>query len=1367
MKRPQFKELPSASADLGGLTSFSNLGYCDGKWWFATITLPSTFNVYSVDSLTGIASLEHTDTGPYTGTAVLAVILRTWGTTIQACFFLESGSGTASHLSESYSNDSGDNWTDNDIADYGSSSNIKGSTLFKLTNFYTCQLTNSLPTIYGRAAIIRVNTGGGASVADITGLTDDTDGIYAGCVYEGDFYFVAEDYSDGYLHRYSWDGSAGTITDDGSLGILGPSTYDAAAQAYGRRGNTEVLMDNQHLRTRFASGDWVYYSKEGTGNYPSGLIWGIDHLGVWYIEFIIWGNAVWEFTEKGTLKKIQSFEPRDYKKIYLSNINENLAGVHQVQNANGNNLDLTDYYTIVGNVSIISEHLGHKHVIEIDDDDATIHSLTYDTFTPQIIDSIEVFLGSSTTGLYRFEMNVGVAGTYPERVTISFYNGIIYYRGATYVAIGTYTVSEKIHIRIDYSCTTDTCSVWIDGSEVLTDVAFFDSRTATTIDYISFETYATMNGYKAYVDSLGLVSEGYVNGSNKAFNAYVGYGSKVGEAWFSTGAFGSILQLDWIDYTVGTVKALTKRTMYEAPKCSLIRTTPPAEDEWLKLFTDLGKLFYGGRVESTKNDNRFYWKYTMKSWEDEYKDTKITVALNSYTYKQMWEYILDNYSNYIRYGRGTNASVNEFTADQIDGTDTDWTNADGTGCVSSLVEKKAFLNNFLYNVLQQYDNGAGACSVSVSLTGSLIFSIEMASSDPTKIQSLEFYESATRIGYILIDDDKISWYDGSIQNIVEIDANTIYHIAVSFNISTDTVDIYIDGVFESNESLENNITAVIDGAKFLTDATDLGYYGYWSQLYIGGSLVDAMHTYSSISPLLTTVYDFNIKSQTIPSLQKTTAEETGYVVSVRPDGLMYIDQYGESGITINATPTDPDDHSFTFQNLMSDKKEKYSRITFYGGFVAGVQLFKTGYAEPNFGSYEAWFPLIVDQSRLDTMVALALINRNIEIKKQTVGKRGVGPLDPGTSIIYNNAHYEITMAVWNIWRTVLYDGLLDDNRPEIADSFLTLTGNESSPDPVVNAVNTNITNISNIEQNVGVIAEDVSDPTDGSGINPKSIKIGTSGATLIGILDEDDMNSDSAVHGSTQQSIKAYVDTYVQDSVIIMPSGYTQTTLEAAITALPANGGTIILPEGTCTFTSTMTVTKPIHFIGNKIGTIWDMSTATSTTYIVEFTSTYNIVEGVRFMQTGASGSGVYFNSSLNTIRDCIVQSLATAGIGIKFADAKNANVADCNYIIKFHLGIDCQSDYSKIVNNWANDSNYGFVLENCNYSICSQNSAISSNTADVYGYTISYCALNNNICPLEFRLWSATDCIFDGNVYNVLNENSNTSCTTGSNELY
>jgi hypothetical protein len=87
-----------------------------------------------------------------------------------------------------------------------------------------------------------------------------------------------------------------------------------------------------------------------------------------------------------------------------------------------------------------------------------------------------------------------------------------------------------------------------------------------------------------------------------------------------------------------------------------------------------------------------------------------------------------------------------------------------------------------------------------------------------------------------------------------------------------------------------------------------------------------------------------------------------------------------------------------------------------------------------------------------------------------------------------------------------------------AGTFTTLTANTSAVlDGVTITDNTISTNASNANLEINA---------NGSGtVNLENLKVGTSGATVTTILDEDAMGSDSATSLATQQSIKAYADT--------------------------------------------------------------------------------------------------------------------------------------------------------------------------------------------------------------------------------------------------
>jgi len=183
---------------------------------------------------------------------------------------------------------------------------------------------------------------------------------------------------------------------------------------------------------------------------------------------------------------------------------------------------------------------------------------------------------------------------------------------------------------------------------------------------------------------------------------------------------------------------------------------------------------------------------------------------------------------------GANPEVENFVSGL-----TGWTIADGVGCVSSYLASKT-LDKTIKHVLQQYDNSAiGICALYKTFNGSLIFSEWTGTSDVLKYTYLDLFEGTTRIGVIAIHGGNFTWYDGAWQTLQSVVANIYYHITLVFSATDDDVDIYIDGEFNSTQTLENNITTSINKIKYTTGTADVGSYGYHASLYYGDSLSDA------------------------------------------------------------------------------------------------------------------------------------------------------------------------------------------------------------------------------------------------------------------------------------------------------------------------------------------------------------------------------------------------------------------------------------------------------------------------------------------------------------------------------------------------
>jgi hypothetical protein len=887
--------------------------------------------------------------------------------------------------------------------------------------------------------------------------------------------------------------------------FIAPSTFNVNNQMYYKSSVVWFRFDNEHLDWYdFINESWTTYtaSNISTSNAP---IWDHDYLGNLIIRGFIWDNSIWLITDKGVLKKIQVLEPRDYKKVYLTNTNANLTGVIQFKNQNGIT-DLSAFTDSSGTgctVSIKPLIAGHKQVLELDDQGVGRADLSY-PIGQQTSGTIEFFICSDNIDAKK--VNFQVNDISQTIILLYLESGNIYYYGAAGATdIGDYVALQQIHVRIDFDCATDTQDIYINNIPVVTGGDFYASRTATDLRTVYLRTDASDTGYKGYFDSIKFSWDGGVTGSNKKIYAYCGYGSEIGDVWFSTGdSEVSLFQLGFQSYLEGTYKALAIHEIYKAPLCSLIRTTEPFENEWIDLYTDAEQLFYGGKVKDNNNDNRFYWEYIMKSWQDEFtSDNKINEQIIQSNYRDLWIFILGKYSKYLFEGPGTNVNVNTFTESQIDGSDPsgDWANADGASCESTYQTKVAFLNGFMYDVLQQEDNNVAArCRVVHNVSNTTILSGWFGTDTVTADTLLQIEEGASRIGLFRITGGYIAWYDGATTHNLQVAVNnTKYHFCLVFNASDDDVDIYINGVFNSTQNLENNITTAITQIEFLSSTSiGGGTFGWFSNIYKGNVLFEALHTYSSITPLLTTKYNFNLKNLTLPGLMLLTAEETGFITSVRPNGQVYIDQYAPSGNTINA---DSSPNGITYMERMRPRNEKFSLITLWGGHIEGKQIFAIGFGEPNFGTYEAWYPTINGQDpddiyydddgnpkshRLDGMVTTALINRNVSLKKQTVGKRGDGLYYPGTSFTYNNSHFDINNETWLCWRKVSYNGITNDCRPEIADSVLSPTKSDGADErerQVDTAINTNAENITNVSENVTSLEENANSSS-GQGLTP-------------------------------------------------------------------------------------------------------------------------------------------------------------------------------------------------------------------------------------------------------------------------------------------
>lgn len=880
-----------------------------------------------------------------------------------------------------------------------------------------------------------------------------------------------------------------------------PSSYDIRRSLFWYEvidadiGKVKYFMFNLYYFYwyNFKEAEWNNYETTIASEVNCGL-WTRTFLELYSIKIIAWNNALWKLTDQIVLKKFQAFEPRDYKKVYLTNSNESLTGVVQFQNANGNDLDLesSPYDSTMASVEVIKEEGGHKKAVYIQN--TGNQRWVYDMGILRSSETIELWIKPKLTNGQLF-IKFRNSGTGDVVATFRFYtDGKTDFYAAT--SNNDMWIYSAIWHHLKFQLVKNsTCTLTYLGTDYTITGNNFD------FDQIWFENVTT--GEYFWVDSIGILSESYVSYSNSKIQAYAGYGDSLDDAIIGAGQNLGGLSYKLLDYDEGTLFGLVTYEMFKATIASIIRTTDTFEDESMDLYNHLEQLLVSAKVDEDNNDGRFRHEIKLKPWNvDDYNSkNKINVTLIQYTYAAMYKYILDNFALHKKYGEGTNALVNEFTESQIDGSDTNWVNNDGGTCESTYQNKVSFLNGFGYNVLRQFDDdNTNRCIVEWTLTTTkTVASFWMSSSDVAEKQVMYLYEGATSIVLISIESSKIRYYNGTFYDIkTDPVANTKYHITVEIIASTNKVDIYLDGDFVFQQDTDNPVTAGYDEIRFWTWTTKTNdYYAYYYNYYVGDSIVQAMNTFCSISPLLTNLFNFRLKSKTIGQIEKLIDDETGYVVSERPDGLTYIDQYAPSGLTINKD----EDQGITYQSLMGDKRQKFSLIIGYGGYIEGKQITSRAFGEPNYGTYEFWRPSINGQDpndiyydangnpksyRLDNAVQEVITKRNKFLRTQEMGKKEVGLFYVGTSFTYSNSQFKISGETWNCWRKVIFNMNLKDCRMEIADSLYTPSDQDGYADPearLTQGIETNSENIVNNQQGIGQLEENANS-SDGQGIYP-------------------------------------------------------------------------------------------------------------------------------------------------------------------------------------------------------------------------------------------------------------------------------------------
>jgi len=156
-------------------------------------------------------------------------------------------------------------------------------------------------------------------------------------------------------------------------------------------------------------------------------------------------------------------------------------------------------------VSIQSNYLDHNYPLEISDQDASYYGRWYYDFgatsTPQYF-SCWVSVDTAAKSTY-LSITANASGFTTANLSLFLIfesdNNIKIYNGATLTTIMAYSPATWYHIESYLDCSTDTYTLFIDGTYINT----YAFRTVLSeIQFVTFSTVAGTTGYKSYLDAV-------------------------------------------------------------------------------------------------------------------------------------------------------------------------------------------------------------------------------------------------------------------------------------------------------------------------------------------------------------------------------------------------------------------------------------------------------------------------------------------------------------------------------------------------------------------------------------------------------------------------------------------------------------------------------------------------------------------------------------------------------------------------------------------------------------------------------------------------------------------------------------------------
>lgn len=718
------------------------------------------------------------------------------------------------------------------------------------------------------------------------------------------------------------------------------------------------------------------------------------------------------------------------------------------------------------------------------DDDVNVQYVSYTPVNRVYINPVDTTDGSSLS-FFESITFTDEDSSYSGSLDI---NTMIYYfvcvtaAGFLYYSFDgtTFTLEETITTLTNPTTwNLDVQQYWRQGnSEWIMDEDHFYVRELGDTTWASYsDTGTTTNGIIWYYNTAGeyqisfviwkdtiykINAQGFpVKLQQTAVDAYVGWGSTLGDAWFANGT-DTIYQ-----YTLAAdttfQKAEINTALYLPPKADLISLTAPFQDQYLMLYDDRDTLLYEGFVQSYEYNTEQY-RYLMQSGADiDYKE-KVDASYTSQTAHAILKDVIDTYCRFLHY---SSTSIS--------------TTPSSTYTIS-------FKGKTVLDVMRWVDNQEGyITSVRPDLTVHWDQFVDGFVGEDHKYGVEGVVQWGTAAVPNLedwitnIDTFQVIEIDGK-KNALNCYSTTSLNRAVLPLSSTQTSgtmeflihphqndrQFYVGFSNGSDEADRGNyicrVAFLADGNidfQGSTSGTDLVAYSANVWIHCKVTFIkNGSCTLTVNGSLLSTITGNNFDADYLFCYIGTS--NVGFDLDAFGfswDG--YVADTNRFKTINDQTPP-----GITFTPTLKSTATKYSRIVVWGGYVNGVQLKSTVLGEPNYGTWQDWFPEITDQTTLDALAAQEAADKNVVIQKMKLGVRTTGQFNVGTSFQNNISQYSISDETWYVL-SVKYDAIINESKFVAADSYLSPSPQEH--ERVAVQQNTRLTKQN--EQNVGSLEE--------------------------------------------------------------------------------------------------------------------------------------------------------------------------------------------------------------------------------------------------------------------------------------------------------